>query len=137
MTNQIILHGRFVRDGELKENNGLLTTKNCIAVQRDYKDKRTNSYESDFFEVTGYGKIAEVMTKYAQKGKEVVIVGRLQNNNYTNKEGKKVYKNDIVVLSLDLCTFKDNSNTKTVSSDEDESVVKKNVEEFDDSDLPF
>ncbi|MFM7900460.1 MAG: single-stranded DNA-binding protein, partial [Bacteroidota bacterium] len=47
-----------------------------------------------------WGKTAEFMTKYLQKGTEVVVEGKLINRNYTDKSGVKKYVSEIQVNDL-------------------------------------
>ena len=52
------------------------------------------------------------MEKYLKKGSKVLISGRVQNDNYTNKEGQKVYSVQILVEEIEFAESKGN-NTET------------------------
>jgi len=85
MLNQVILIGRLVKKPELKESDKKVSyIKATIAVQSDFKNKEGN-YDTEFFEFTAFGKIAENTVKYCEKGSLLNIVGTLNNNVYKRK----------------------------------------------------
>ena len=86
--NKVMMIGRLTKDVELRMTQGANPLAVCsfsIAVDRRGKDK-----EVDFFNCTAFGKTAEFMEKYLMKGSRIAVFGRLQSDNYTNKEGQKV-----------------------------------------------
>jgi single-strand DNA-binding protein len=50
--------------------------------------------------VVAWGKLAEIVEKYLDKGKEVAIEGKLVNRNYIDKQGVKHYITEIVASDL-------------------------------------
>ena len=91
--NKIILLGNLTRDPE--NNNGVV--KFTIAVSRNNKEK-----ETDFLKCTAFKTTAEFITKYFKKGNKIAIVGRLQNNNYKDKNGVDRYEYEIIVNEVDF-----------------------------------
>ena len=92
MLNQVILIGRLVKKPELKESDKKVNyIKATLAVQSDFKNKDGN-YDTEFFEFTTFGKTAENTAKYCEKGSLLNIVGSLNNNVYTDKNGVKHYQ---------------------------------------------
>ena len=80
MLNQVILIGRTTRDVELKQApNGHLLGIVTIAVTRSFKNQETNTYDTDFMDVSLWGFTAENVAKYAGKGSTLAIRGRLTN----------------------------------------------------------
>ena len=83
---KIFIHGRLTRDPELKEidtKNG--SSKVCnftVASDRQYGE------EADFFDCAMFGKRAEVIEKFFQKGSEIVVSGEMQKQKYKNKDGE-------------------------------------------------
>lgn len=61
---------------------------------------------ADFFNCTAFGKQAEFVEKYLKKGTKVVVTGRIQNDNYTNKDGQKVYSVQIIVEEIEFAESK-------------------------------
>lgn len=101
MMNKIILMGRLTRDPVVRYSQGANQTaigKFSLAVNRKWK--REGEPEADFFNCTAFGKLAEVVEKYLQKGAKIQIIGRIQNDNYTNKEGQKVYSVQVIVEEI-------------------------------------
>lgn len=92
--NQIILLGNVTREVSLqyiqKEDKDVPMVKFDLAVNRQKGD------EADFFHCTAFGKQAEFVEKYFGKGKKMLLVGRVANNNYTNKKGEKVYGYQVI-----------------------------------------
>ena len=53
-----------------------------------------------------FGKQAEFIERYLHKGTKVVVVGRIQNDNYTNKEGQMVYSVRVMVDEIEFAESK-------------------------------
>ena len=102
MFNRIILMGRLTKDPELKTTqSGVTMCRFSIAVDRAYskgQDKQT-----DFFDITAWRQTAEFVSKYFSKGKCILIEGKLQNNNYTDQNGVKQYRNAIIADNVAFC----------------------------------
>ena len=131
--NQVILHGRISQDLELKTlPNDNKVVNFGIAVRNDFKNAN-GEYESQFFNCTAFGKTAEHICNYYNKGKEILVTGRLNNRSWETESGEKRYATDIIVYSTEFCGVKGNSdNTTTV----DQSIVTV-VNSDTDDDLPF
>lgn len=103
--NVICIIGRLTKDIELKSStSGTSYTQNSIAVDRKGKEK-----ETDFFNISAFGKTAEFMEKYFHKGSKVAITGHLQSGSYTDKNGNKVNSVTIIVDQIDFCEAKGES----------------------------
>ena len=105
--NKIILMGRLTRDPEVRYSQGEKSTAIAsfsIAVNRKFK--RENEPEADFFNCTAFGKQGEFVEKYLKQGTKILLSGRVQNNNYTNKEGQKVYSTQIMVDEIEFAESK-------------------------------
>ena len=85
MLNKIAIMGRIVRDPELKRTNaGIAVCTITLAVDRDIKDQPT-----DWVNVILWRGNAEYVGKYGAKGRMLVVDGRLQSREYTDKNGNK------------------------------------------------
>lgn len=95
--NKVIMMGRLTRDPEVSyaQGSNMAIARYSIAVDRRFK--RDGEPDADFFDCTVFGKSAEFAEKYFKKGTKIVISGRLQNDNYTNKDGQKVFRTRIMV----------------------------------------
>ncbi len=106
--NKVILMGRLTRDPEVSSSTtGTTVARYSIAVDRKFK--RDGDPDADFFNCTSFGKQAEFVERYLHKGTKVVVVGRVQNDNYTNKEGQKVYGTRIMVDEIEFAESKNAS----------------------------
>lgn len=105
--NKFIGMGRLTRDPEVRYSQGensMAIASFSIAVNRKFK--REGEPEADFFNCTAFSKQAEFVEKYLKQGTKVLLAGRLQNNNYTNKEGQKVYGVQIMVEEIEFAESK-------------------------------
>lgn len=108
--NKVILMGRLTRDPEVRYSQGANTTavaRFSLAVDRRFK--REGEPEADFFNCTSFGKTAESVEKYLKQGTKVAVTGRVENDNYTDKNGNKVYGTRILVEEWEFCESKGNS----------------------------
>lgn len=111
--NFVVMMGRLCADVEVRYssgNNAIAIARFSIAVDRKYK--RDGEPTADFFNVTAFGKLGEFAEKYLHKGTKVVVSGRLENNDYTNKDGNKVRDNRIIAESIEFAESKANDTAK-------------------------
>lgn len=109
--NKVILMGRLTRDPEVRysqNENSTAIGRFSIAVDRRFK--RDGEPTADFFNCTAFGKQGEFVEKYLKQGTKVVVTGRIQNDNYTNKNGEKVYSVQIMVEEIEFAESKASSN---------------------------
>lgn len=99
--NQVILMGRLTRDPEQRTTTTGKTIANfSIAVDRGGQDDAT-----DFFDVTAWEKLGELVMQYLSKGRRVLVQGRLRQDSWDDKEtGKK--RSRVEVTATDV-TFLD------------------------------
>lgn len=103
MFNKIILMGRLTKDPELKTTqSGVTMCRFSIAVDRSYA-KQGQEKQTDFFDITAWRNTAEFVCKYFTKGRMILIEGSLQNNNYTDQNGVKQYRNAIIADNVSFC----------------------------------
>ncbi|MBP0972460.1 MAG: single-stranded DNA-binding protein [Oscillospiraceae bacterium] len=102
MFNRIILMGRLTKDPELRTTqSGVPMCRFSIAVDRSYS--KGQEKQTDFFDITAWRTTAEFVSKWFSKGKCILIEGKLQNNNYTDQNGVKQYRNAIIAESVAFC----------------------------------
>ena len=106
--NKVIMMGRLTRDPEVSSSaSGTTFARFSIAVDRRFK--REGEPDADFFNCTTFGKQAEFVEKYLKKGTKMLVTGRIQNDNYTNKDGQTVYSVQIIVDELEFAESKGSS----------------------------
>ena len=97
MLNHIVLMGRLTRDPELRRTqSGISVTRFSIAVDRDFQSRDSNEKQTDFFDIVAWRSTAEFVEKYFSKGRMAVVSGRLQMNDWTDREGNKRRSAEIV-----------------------------------------
>lgn len=97
--NRLTVIGRIVRDIELKElSEGRIVTNNSIAIARTFK--KENGQDTDFINFVAWGKRAELIEQYCNKGDLVGFDGRMQSRSYTDENQKTNYVVEMLVESI-------------------------------------
>ena len=90
MLNHITIMGRLTRDPELRRTgSGVAVASFSVAVDRDFGRNENGEKETDFIDCVAWRNTAEFVSKYATKGRMVVVSGRLQIRSWTDKDGNK------------------------------------------------
>ena len=139
--NTVIMIGRLTRDPELRyiASTGKAVARFSIAVDRAFATKDAE-VTADFFNIVVWGKRAETCANYLAKGRMVAIRGRLQNNNYTDKDGVKRYSTEIIaeeVKFIDYGDKKQQGNQGNQSEDDFEGMDEEGYRAVNDDDVPF
>ena len=97
--NRLTVVGRIVRDVELREvGEGKLVTNNTLAIARNYKTDQ--GQEADFLNFVAWGKRAELIEEYCDKGDLIGFDGRVQSRTYQNEEDNTIYVVEMIVESV-------------------------------------
>ena len=100
MINNVVLTGRITRNLELKQTNNNNSSLNItLAVERTFKDQNGQK-QTDFISCKAFGKRAETIAQYCQKGDLIGITGSIQTGSYQKQDGTKVYTTDVMVDGL-------------------------------------
>jgi len=144
--NQVILMGRLTRDPEVRTTStGKTIASFSLAVDRGGQDDAT-----DFFDITAWEKLGELVSQYLSKGRRCLVQGRLRQDSWDDKEtGKKRTKIEVVatdVTFLDGPSGGDNAGASSYSGKQSSDSNKKSedvvIEDIDDkpidlSEIPF
>ena len=97
--NKVILMGNLTRDPELRVTpKGTSVCQIGLAVNRTYRDSDGNNREDvTFVDVDAFGKQAEVLAKYMNKGRPILVEGRLQLDSWESKTGEKRNKLKVIL----------------------------------------
>jgi single-strand DNA-binding protein len=90
--NAITVVGNVTRDPELKFlNSGQAALKLSIAVNRRWQNRQTQEWEErvSYFEIVGYGAMAENAANSLVKGSRVIVSGRLEQRTWETENGDK------------------------------------------------
>lgn len=141
--NQVILMGRLTRDPEQRTT----TTGKTIASFGIAVDRGGQEDAADFFNVTAWEKLGDLVIQYLAKGRRVLVQGRLRQDTWDDKEtGKKQSRIEVVatdVTFLDGPNGGDSAPAPSSSSASSKSTSKDVViEDIDDkpidlSEIPF
>jgi single-strand DNA-binding protein len=98
--NKAILIGNLGTKPELKySSSNVAITNLSVATSESWTDKNTGQKQekTEWHRVSVFGKLAEVITKYCDKGSKVYVEGKLQTRKYQDKSGADRYTTEIVV----------------------------------------
>lgn len=140
MLNVVAIMGRMVKDPELKTtNSGKSVCSFRIANDSGYKDASGQS-QTNWLDVTAWGKTAEFVCKYFPKGALIAIEGRLQSRNYQDKSDNNRNAVEVVVNNVSFAGNKEPAQSQNVANRAVSAPVVANNEYKpieDDGDLPF
>ena len=92
MINRTVIIGRLVHTPELKITQaGTSYVRVTIANEAVYKDKK----HTNFIDVLAWGGLAENLSKYCEKGRKILVDGRLEIKK--NKQGETTYLNTTII----------------------------------------
>lgn len=141
--NQVIIMGRLTRDPEMRTTpGGKSVTSFSLAVDRQGSDDT-----ADFFDITAWEKLGELVNQYLSKGRRCLVQGRLRQESWDDKEtGKK--RSRVAVVASDV-TFLDGPSgdeggsssapKSSSSSKKSDDVVIEDIDDkpIDLSEIPF
>ena len=88
MLNHIVVMGRLTRDPELRTTqSGVNVASFTVAVDRDFGGRDGAERQTDFFDCAAWRQTGEFVSKYFQKGRMIVVSGRMQSRKYQDREG--------------------------------------------------
>lgn len=136
--NHISLMGRLTAEPDLKyssKDSSMAIARYTLAVDRRFAKKEDGNKATDFIRCVAFGKAAEFSSKYFHKGQRVLVEGRLQIGEFTNKDGQKVPTADVVIENQE---FADSPAPKVSSEDEAGTITDSSASNVaDDLELPF
>jgi len=97
LRNKVSLIGRLGAQPELvKLESGKTLARFSLATNESYKDKSGEwQTQTQWHNITAWGKTASLVEKILEKGQEVIVSGRLVNRSYETKTGEKRYSTEI------------------------------------------
>ena len=130
MFNKVILMGRLTKDPEMVQaSTGTSITKITIAVDRKYKSGGEEK-QTDFLNITVFGKTAEFVSKYFIKGQMILVSGSIQTRNW-EKDSQKYYAMDIIGEEISFVGSKSENLSKPQTKENTSSLME------EDTDLPW
>ena len=123
--NKVQLIGRLTKDPELRyTKSNIAVASYTLAINTGYGEKQ----QTDYINITTWGKSGEFVKNYFKKGQAIAIVGRLRSNSYEDKDGNKRHTIEVITEDIEF-----------VGGKKQEEQVEKEVNEitWDDEDLPY
>ena len=100
--NKSVIGGNLTSDIELKQTpSGISVARASVAVHRK-RAKQGEQQKTDFIECVFWRHSAEFLSRYAHKGDNVVVCGELQNESWTDAQGKSHTKLVLVADEVEL-----------------------------------
>jgi single-strand DNA-binding protein len=136
MLNEVKLIGRVGKDPEIKRlDNEKCVVKFSVATTEKYTDKSGEKKElTEWHNCSAWGKLAEIIEKYVKKGKLIYVSGKIQYQEYENKEGSKVKSTNILVNDMKMLEPK---NTQSEIASAKQPEFNDPTQQSEPDDLPF
>lgn len=147
--NQVILMGNLTRDPELRTTgSGQSVCSFSLAINRSWQDQNGQQQDAvDYFDVTAWGKLAELIAQYLQKGRRCLVQGRLSQSTW-EQDGQKRSKVEVVASDVTFLDGPSGGAATTVTSsgptpskggkkDDDVVIEELNDKPIDLSEIPF
>lgn len=129
MTNQVILTGNITNDLEVKPAGQSQVLKFGLGVRGNFKKDETN-----FIQIEAWGKSAELIEQYCQKGSKLLVVGELKQDRFEDKEGNKREK---IKVNVDRFEFLDGKQSNQQSKQDNPFANGNGPIDIKSEDLPF
>lgn len=102
MKNKVQLIGHVGQEPEIKNLDGGKKVANITLATNEvyYRDNGDKVEQTEWHKVVAWGKTAEVIEKYVNKGKEIAIEGKLTHRSYDDKNGEKRYVTEVVANEI-------------------------------------
>ena len=111
MYNKVVLMGNLTRDVEIRySQSGSAIGNTGIAVNRKWKSQTGEAKEEVMFvDLTLFGRTAEIANQYLRKGRQVLVDGRLNLDQWTAQDGSKRSKHTVIVENLQMIGNRDDA----------------------------
>lgn len=146
--NKVTILGRLGKDPEVKSTQqGTSVVNFTVATSENWKDKNGEKQEkTEWHRIVAFAKLADIIAKYAKKGGQVYIEGKIQTRSWKDKDGQTKYTTEIIAQTFQFVGSKasgggsqDSGGNEDSGSDHDDSGSGGGVHlsPDDDGDAPF
>jgi len=113
LRNKVQLIGNVGNSPEIKNlESGKKVANFSIATNEFYKDSNGEKVQdTQWHNIVAWGKTAEIVEKYAGKGKEIALEGKLTSRSYETSEGEKRYVTEVIANEILLLGSKNGNDT--------------------------
>ena len=140
--NKVILVGNLGQKPEMRYTATQSAVANLsVATTESWKDKESGEMrdKTEWHRVVYFGKLAEIVEKYLDKGSSVYIEGKLQTRKWQDKNGADRWTTEIVGSELTMLGSRSSSSNSAMPSDQSESPFPEDDsgQGLTDDDIPF
>ncbi len=148
--NKVILMGNLTRDPEVRTTpNGQSVANFSLAVNRTWRDANGQTQDAvSYIDCVAWGKAGEIIAQYMQKGRALLVSGRLDQRSWEDKDsGGKRSKVEVIVEDFNFVDGgsgggNSDFSAPSKSSSSSSKTAEPNVEDIDDkpidlSEIPF
>lgn len=139
--NKVILMGNLTRDPELRSTtSGSSVTSFSLAISRTWNNAQgERQEETSFIDCEAWGKTGETIARYVQKGRQLLVSGRLRQDTWQDKDtGKNRSSIRVVVEEFSFVSDGNRGGSNAPAPSSNEPVVEEISDDpIDLSDIPF
>jgi single-strand DNA-binding protein len=102
LRNKVQLIGNLGGDPDVRSTDaGKKWARFSVATNESYQNAKGEKVtETQWHNLVAWGKVAEIVERFLNKGTEVAVEGKLIHRNYTDKDGVKKYVSEVQVNEL-------------------------------------
>jgi single-strand DNA-binding protein len=102
--NKVFLVGNLTRDPEARTTtSGQAVSSFGLATNRVFNDTQgQKQQQTEFHNVVAFGKLAEICNQYLNKGKLILIEGRLNTRSWEGQDGVKKFRTEIIAERMQM-----------------------------------
>jgi single-strand DNA-binding protein len=131
--NKVFLIGRVTKKPEIRMTpNGATISRFSLVTNHTYKKDNEKVEEAEFHNIVAFGKTAEIVSSYIDRGQLLSIEGRIKNQTWDRKDGGKGYRSEIIAENIQLGPKPFNAVKEEV-----EKEIPETEEEINISEIPF
>lgn len=141
--NKVILVGNLGQKPEMRYTATQSAVANLsVATTESWKDKETGEMKdkTEWHRVVYFGKLAEIVEKYLDKGSKVYVEGKLQTRKWQDKSGADRWTTEIVGNELTMLDSRSGSQQNEFNQDDNSSMGMNDSQDaggLTDDDIPF
>ena len=141
--NKVILVGNLGQKPEMRYTATQSAVANLsVATTESWKDRETGEMrdKTEWHKVVYFGKLAEIVEKYLDKGSKVYVEGKLQTRKWQDKSGADRWTTEIVGNELTMLDSRSGSQQNEFNQDDNSSMDMNDSQEaggLTDDDIPF
>jgi single-strand DNA-binding protein len=135
--NKVILLGNLGGDPEVRYmTNGDAVTSFSLATTEAWRDKvsQDKKEQTEWHRVVVYGKLAEIIGKYAKKGSQMYVEGRLRTRKWVDQQQNTRFTTEVVASEIHILANR--NNVGDIESDASNDITHEVIEQHYDGENP-